>query len=332
MPAVAYRHNLPIENAESLIDVELPVPSPGPHDLLVTVEAVSVNPVDVKVRRGVDPTGDTKVLGFDAAGVVSAVGDEVSLFHVGDEVYYAGSIDRAGTNSAFHLVHENIVGAKPTTLSFAEAAAMPLTAITAWEALFDRLQLTKESRGTMLVVGAAGGVGSMLLQLARQLTSLTLIATASRPESRTWATDLGAHHVIDHRSDLVESVRAIAPDGVDYVFSAYSKGNLEAFSDVLKPYGKIVAIDDPGQVDMGVLKRKSITWLWEFMFTAPLFTPTSRSQHDLLSAVSQLVDAGRIRSTLSTQLTPINAEMLRRAHALVEEGSVIGKIVVSRSK
>lgn len=330
MTAVAYRRNFEIDNPESLIDVELPIPSPGPHDLLVAVEAVSVNPVDVKVRRGVDPVGETKVLGYDAAGVVSAVGSDVTLFQVGDEVYYAGSIDRAGTNSAYHLVHENLVGSKPTTLTFAEAAAMPLTVITAWEALFDRLQLTKESSGTMLVVGAAGGVGSMLLQLARHLTSLTLIATASRPESRTWVTDLGAHHVVDHRSDLVESVRAIAPEGVDYLFSAYSMGNLGVFSDVLKPYGKIVAIDDPGQVDMGALKRKSIAWLWEFMFTAALFTPDGRSQHDLLNAVTELVDAGAIRSTLSTLLSPINAEMLRRAHALVEDGSVIGKVVLSR--
>jgi len=331
MTAVAYRRNLAIDDPESLIDVELPVPSPGPHDLLVAVEAVSVNPVDVKVRSGVDPAGATKVLGYDAAGVVSAVGSDVSRFEVGDEVYYAGSIDRAGTNSAYHLVHENIVGIKPTTLTFAEAAAMPLTAITAWEALFERLQLTNESSGTMLVVGAAGGVGSMMIQLARQLTSLTLIATASRPESRTWVTELGAHHVVDHRSDLVESVRAIAPDGVDYLFSAYSKGNLEVFSEVLKPYGKIVVIDDPGQVDMGALKRKSIAWLWEFMFTAALFTPESRSQHHILNAVTELVDAGVIRSTLSTQLRPINAEMLRRAHGLVEDGSIIGKIVLSRS-
>jgi zinc-binding alcohol dehydrogenase family protein len=296
----------------------------------VSVEAVSVNPVDYKVRRGVDPAGEVKVLGYDAAGVVSAVGSEVSLFSVGDEVYYAGSIDRPGTNSDWHLVNENIVGRKPTTLSFAQAAAMPLTTITAWEALFDRLGLDDTSQGTILVVGAAGGVGSMLIQLARHLTKLTIIATASRPESRAWVSELGAHHVVDHRQGLIESVRGIAADGVDYLFSANSAGNIATFAEVLRPYGKIVAIDDPGQFDVGLLKRKSISWIWEFMFTAALFTPTDRAQHELLNEAARLVDEGVIRTALKVQLGPMNAETLRQAHAMVESGTMIGKVAITR--
>ena len=216
MRAVAYRKSLPISDPASLEDVELPVPTPGPRDLLVRVEAVSVNPVDTKVRKGNDPGGQPKVLGYDAAGVVTAVGGDVTLFDVGDEVYYAGSITRPGTNAQFHVVDERIVGHKPRTLGFAEAAALPLTTITAWETLFDRFRLGADATGTLLVLAAAGGVGSMALQLARALTGLTLVGTASRPESRQWALDLGAHHVVDHH-DLVADVRAVAPDGVNYV-------------------------------------------------------------------------------------------------------------------
>lgn len=216
MPAVGYRHSLPITDPESLVDAEIPVPAPGPHDLVVRVEAVSVNPVDVKVRAGNDPRGEFKTLGFDAAGVVVAVGERVTRFVTGDEVYYAGSIGRPGSNSRFHAVDEHVVGHKPASLTFAEAAALPLTTITAWEALFDRFALTKESTGTLLVLGAAGGVGSMAVQLARELTDLTVVGTASRPESRRWVTELGAHQVVDHR-DLVDAVRAVAPAGVDYL-------------------------------------------------------------------------------------------------------------------
>jgi zinc-binding alcohol dehydrogenase family protein len=331
MQAVAYRHSLPIDDPDSLIDVELAVPTPGPHDLLVAVEAASVNPVDVKVRAGVDPAGEDKVLGYDAAGVVTAVGTEVSLFGIGDEVYYAGSIDRPGTNSAFHLVDEHIVGHKPTMLSFAEAAALPLTTITAWEGLFDRLGLTTDSTGTLLVIGAAGGAGSMVVQLARTLTDLTVIGTASRADSQAWVADLGAHYVVDHFGDLAGNVRAVAPDGVDYVFTPRSAGNIEAFADLLHPHGQIVAIDDPGAVDLMPLKSKSISWHWEFMFTAPLFTPTSSAQHDLLDATAVLVDAGTIRTTLKARLSPITAATLRQAHGLVESGRTIGKVVVARS-
>ncbi|MEV4494193.1 zinc-binding alcohol dehydrogenase family protein [Micromonospora arborensis] len=329
MQVVGYRRNLPIDNPESLVDAEISVPAPGPHDLLVRIEAVSVNPVDVKVRAGVDPGGELKVLGYDAAGTVSAVGPSVTRFRVGDEVYYAGSIARPGTNAQFHLVDEHIVGHKPASLTHAEAAALPLTTITAWETLFDRFALTKDSTGTLLVVGAAGGVGSMIVQLARALTSLTVIGTASRPETRQWVTDLGAHHVVDHHGGLADAVLEVAPDGVDYLFTAFSDGQVEQFARVLRPSGQITAIDDPEGLDLLPLKSKSITWHWEFMFTRPLFLPTDPTQHEILEETARLVDDGTLRTTLTNQLGPINAANLRQAHELIETSATMGKIVLA---
>jgi zinc-binding alcohol dehydrogenase family protein len=329
MRAVGYRKSLPITHPESLVDARVPVPAPGPHDLLVRVEAVSVNPVDTKVRNQVDPGGELKVLGYDAAGVVTATGAEVTRFAVGDEVYYAGSIGRPGTNSELHLVDERIVGHKPASLDFAEAAALPLTAITAWEALFDRFRLGSESTGTLLVMGAAGGVGSMIVQLARVLTGVTVIGTASRPESRAWATGLGAHHVVDHHGDLVADVAAVAPDGVDHVFTPFSAGNVQKFAELLRPGGDITAIDEPEGLDLLPLKAKSLTWHWELMFTRPLFAPEDTAQSELLDTVARMVDDGRLRGTVSEHLRPINAATLRRAHELVEAGSMTGKVVVS---
>src|SRR5882757_4498367 len=281
MRAVGYRKSLPITDPDSLVDAELPVPEPGPRDLLVRVEAVSVNPVDTKVRAGNDPAGELKVLGYDAAGVVVGVGAEVTRFRVGDEVYYAGSIGRPGTNSQFHLVDERITGHKPATLDFAEAAALPLTTITAWETLFEHFGLTKDSTGTLLVLAGAGGVGSMIVQLARQHTSVTVIATASRPESAAWATSPGAHHVVNHRS-LREEVPALAPHGVNYVFSPFSEGNVQTYADLMAVHGQVVAIDEPAGLDTLPLKTKSQTWHWELMFARPLFDPESTAQRDLL--------------------------------------------------
>ncbi|MEV4507366.1 zinc-binding alcohol dehydrogenase family protein [Dactylosporangium sp. NPDC049525] len=310
MPAV-------ISTSRGLKDVELPVPAPGPRDLLVQVRAVSVNPVDYKVRRG----GGDKVLGWDAAGVVTAVGSEVSLFAPGDEVYYAGSIDRPGSNSRLHLVDERIVGRKPRSLGFAAAAALPLTTITAWETLFDRFGLEAGAAGTLLVLGAAGGVGSMVIQLARALTGLTVIGTASRDESRKWVLDLGAHDVVDHH-DL--------PEGVDYIFSPSTAGRIERFAEILRPGGAITAIDEPEGLDLLPLKAKSISFHWELMFTRPLFqTPDMIAQHDLLNRVADLVDAGTVRSTLTTRLSPITAATLTRAHEMVEDGHMVGKVVVA---
>ncbi|MFG1868617.1 zinc-binding alcohol dehydrogenase family protein [Micromonospora arborensis] len=329
MQVVGYRRNLPIDNPESLVDAEIDVPAPGPHDLLVRIEAVSVNPVDVKVRAGSDPGGELKILGYDAAGTVSAVGPGVTRFRVGDEVYYAGSIARPGTNAQFHLVDEHIVGHKPASLTHAEAAALPLTTITAWETLFDRFALTKDSTGTLLVVGAAGGVGSMIVQLARALTSLTVIGTASRPETRQWVTDLGAHHVVDHHGGLADAVLDVAPAGVDYLFTAFSDGQVEEFARVVRPNGQITAIDDPVGLDLLPLKSKSITWHWEFMFTRPLFLPTDPTQHEILEETARLVDDGTLRTTLTNQLGPINAANLRQAHVLIETSATIGKIVLA---
>jgi zinc-binding alcohol dehydrogenase family protein len=329
MRAVGHRESLPITDPRSLVDVEVPVPEPGHHDLLVQVEAVSVNPVDVKVRAGNDPRGQIKILGYDAAGVVTAVGDGVTRFAVGDAVWYAGSIGRPGTNAQYHVVNEHVVGHKPASLSFAQAAALPLTTITAWETLDSfTLDARKRPGGTLLVVGGAGGVGSALIQLARALTDLTVIATASRPESARWVTDLGVHHVADHR-DLAASVLALAPQGVDYVLTAFSAGNIGDFAQLVRPFGHITAIDDPAGLDLLPLKAKSISWHWELMFTRPLFTPNDPAQHELLEQAAQLVDDGRLRTTATTELGPINAATLREAHALVESSATIGKVVIA---
>ena len=325
MRAVGYRKNLPITDPSSLLDLELPVPTPGEHDLLVRVEAVSVNPVDVKVRAGSDPGGEPKILGYDAAGVVVAVGGAVTLFRPGDEVWYAGSIARSGTDAQFHLVDERIVGPKPTSLDFAQAAALPLTTLTAWETLFDRLRLTATSTGTLLVLGAAGGVGSILVQLARRLTDLEVIGTASRTESRQYVLDRGAHRVVDHHDDLA----AALPDGVDYVFSPHSQGMVDTFARIIRPFGAVVAIDEPAGLDLRPLKSKSIAWHWELMFTRALHDPTSTAQHDILREAADLVDKGVLHTTLTERIDGINADNLRRAHAIVERGSAIGKTVLA---
>ena len=327
MHAVGYREPLPIAHPASLVDADVPVPAPGPRDLLVRVMAVSVNPADVKVRAGVRPP-DFRILGYDAAGVVVAVGDEVSLFAVGDEVYYAGQSDRPGSDAGYHLVNENIVGHKPVSLDFGAAAALPLTTITAWEMLFDHFGLTADSEGTILVVGAAGGVGSMVLQLARALTKLTVVGTAARGESARWATDMGAHHVVD-RHDLVASVGAVAPGGVGYVVSPYSRGNIDSYAALLRPLGHVAATDEPEGLDLLPLKAKSVTWHWELMFTRPMLLPADTYQHHLLEATAALVDAGRVRSTVTTRLGPLDAATLREAHRLVESSATVGKVVVT---
>lgn len=335
MKAVAYRHNLPIDNPDSLLDVTLPDPVPTGRDLLVRVEAIAVNPVDTKVRRGVDPKGSDKVLGWDAAGTVVAAGPDARLFRPGDAVYYAGAIDRPGANSALHLVDERLVGRKPATLGFAEAAALPLTSITAWELLFDRLgvRIGKQAdAGSLLVIGGAGGVGSIATQLARRLTGLTVIATASTPESQAWSRDMGAHHVINHREALAPQLQAIVPGGVDYILAlTQTDQHFPAFADIVAPQGKIACIDDPtGPLDIVSLKRKSVSFHWELMFTRSLFqTPDMIAQHRLLDEVADLVDAGLITSTVNRNLGPINAANLREAHALIESGRSVGKIVLS---
>lgn len=327
--AIGYTQNLPATDPKSLIAQEIELPELGPHDLLIAVEAVSVNPVDMKVRLS-SPADGFKVLGFDAAGIVQEVGSAVTLFAPGDEVYYAGSIDRPGTNQRLHLVDERITGRKPATLSFAEAAALPLTTITAWETLFDRLQLTEKSVGTLLVVGATGGVGSIMLALAEiLLPQVTVIATASDDQRAIWARDLGAEHTVNHREDLAAQVLALAPNGVDWLFTAHSEGQLETYAQIVRPFGQVVAIDD-GSRDVSPLKSKSISWHWELMFTRALYqTADMIEQHRLLNQVADLVDQGQLRTTVTSTLTPISAKNLRKAHELIESGRTVGKLVLT---
>jgi NADPH2:quinone reductase len=325
MHAVGYRKNLPISDPCSLLDLEIPVPEPGGHDLVVRVRAVSVNPVDVKVRAGSDPHGEAKILGYDAAGVVERVGSAVTLFRPGDEVWYAGSIARAGTNAELHLIDERIVGPKPASLDFAQAAALPLTTLTAWEALFVKLRLDQDSTGTLLVLGAAGGVGSIAVQLARQLTNVEVIGTASRPQSRQYVLERGAHRVVDHRGDLAGSL----PDGVDYILTPHSGAMVATFARILRPFGAVVAIDEPAGLDITPLKSKSISWHWELMFTRALYDPTSTAQHDILRQAADLVDKGILHTTLTQRIDGIDAANLRHAHATVETGATVGKIVLA---
>jgi NADPH:quinone reductase len=341
MRAVAYRKQLPITESDALLDIELPMPEPQGRDLLVQVEAISVNPVDTKQRRGShmesrgsgDAEPPPKVLGWDAAGTVVATGPEASLFRPGDQVFYAGAIDRPGSNAQFQLVDERIVGPKPKTLGYAEAAAMPLTAITAWEALFDRLDIRRPVPGAanaILIIGGAGGVGSIAVQLVRQLTDVTVIATASRPETAEWAKALGAHHVIDHSKPLAAEVETLGLAAPAFVLSlTHTADHLPEIVQLIAPQGRFALIDDPKTLDVVPFKRKAVSTHWELMFTRSLFrTADMQAQHDLLSEVSRLVDAGMLRTTLNEVLRPISAETLKRAHALVESGRAKGKVVL----
>jgi zinc-binding alcohol dehydrogenase family protein len=334
MKAIAYRASLPIDHANALTDIELPDPVAGGRDILVEVKAISVNPVDTKIRRFVSPAdGQPKVLGWDAAGIVKAVGPDVTLFKPGDEVWYAGDLNRPGTNSELHLVDERIVGHKPRKLDFAKAAALPLTAITAWELLFERLEVSRDKsmRGkSLLVTGAAGGVGSILVQLARQLTGLTVIGTASRPDTAEWVKQLGAHHVIDHSKPLDEEMRRLGLPPVDYIASLnQTDSHFAALAELIAPQGKLALIDDPDAIDVRKLKRKSVSLHWEFMFTRSMFgTSDMQQQHALLNDVAKLVDTGVLVTTLGERFGTINAENLKRAHALVESNRARGKIVL----
>ena len=332
MKAIAYtQHGLPSSDPASLIDIELPDPTPGPRDLLVEVQAVSVNPVDTKVRLGAAVT-EPRVLGWDAAGVVREVGSQVSLFKAGDSVYYAGAINRPGSNSQLQLVDERIVGHKPRSLDNASAAALPLTAITAWELLFDRLGVAQGGGegDSLLIIGAAGGVGSILTQLARRLTKLTVIGTASRADTREWVSGLGAHHVIDHSKPLVEQLEAIGVGQVSHVASlTHTDSHFAQLIEALRPQGKLALIDDPKTLDVMPMKRKALSLHWELMFTRSLFeTPDMIRQHELLESVAKLVDDGELVTTLGEHFGVINAQNLRRAHAFIESGKAKGKVVL----
>lgn len=335
MRAVAYQVPQAIEAETSLVDIDLPRPEPTGRDILVEVKAISVNPVDTKIRRGAKPeAGQWKVLGWDAAGIVSAVGPQATLFKPGDEVFYAGAINRSGTNAEFHLVDERIVGRKPGSLDFSAAAALPLTSITAWEMLFDRLNVTRPVAGAanaIVIIGGAGGVGSIAIQIARALTDLTVIATASRPETVEWVKSLGAHHVVDHRQPIAAQIEALGIGQPGFVFSTTNTDDhIGEVVELIAPQGRFGLIDDPKVLDALPLKRKSISLHWELMFTRSLFaTADIEKQNALLNRVSELVDAGKIKSTLNEDFGTINALNLKRAHALIESGKAKGKIVLT---
>lgn len=335
MRAIGFQTPQPITSDEALVDLDLPMPEASGHDLLVEIKAVSVNPVDTKVRRNHTPAaGEARILGYDAAGVVKAVGSDVTLFKPGDEVYYAGAIGRPGTNAEFHLVDERIVGIKPKSLSFAEAAALPLTAITAYEALFDRLKVADPVLGAeraILITGGAGGVGSIAIQLAKTLTDLKVIATASRPETADWAKSLGADHVIDHSKPLAEEYAKLGIGAPAFIFSVtHSSQHRLAMAEIIAPMGRICLIDDfPEGFDILAFKMKVVSLHWEFMFSRPMFqTPDMIEQHKLLTHVAELIDSGKIRTTLDTVMGPITAENLRKAHAIIESNRARGKIVL----
>ncbi|CAN5319873.1 zinc-binding alcohol dehydrogenase family protein [soil metagenome] len=334
MRAIAYTQAGPIDRADALIDREMPDPAATGRDLLVEVRAVSVNPVDTKIRSSVEKTGPGwRVQGFDAAGVVRAAGPDATLFQPGDAVFYAGSLIRPGTDAELHLVDERIVGAKPGTLDWGQAAALPLTAVTAWEALFDRLDVARPVPGVpriVLVIGGAGGVGSIAVQLARQLTDLTIIATASRPETQAWVLEMGAHHVIDHSRPIAPQVAALGIGAPSFIFSTTQTGqHLADCAEAIAPQGRFALIDDPASFDLTLFKRKSVSVHWEYMFTRSTFgTADMAAQGRILGEVAALVDAGKLRSTLNNRLSPINAANLIRAHAMIESGTTRGKIIL----
>ncbi|USP40102.1 zinc-binding alcohol dehydrogenase family protein [Acinetobacter sp. XS-4] len=333
MKAVAYQKAGPITSPEALVDIELDTPVAEGHDLLVRVQAISVNPVDTKIRNSVSPENNQwKTLGWDAVGIVESIGDQVSQFKVGDTVWYAGALNRQGSNSELQLVDERIVGHKPKTLEATEAAALPLTAITAWEMLFDRLQVPKVAaeNTSILVIGGAGGVGSITIQLLKQLTKLTIITTASRAETKEWVKQLGADYVLDHSQPLAPQIKQLGLNAPLYVFSTtQTNQHLSDIVELIAPQGHFGLIDDPAQLDIKPFKSKSVSVHWEFMFTRSMFqTEDMEKQNEILNEVSKLVNEGKIKTTVTEVISPINAQNLKLAHQQIESGTTKGKIVL----
>lgn len=332
MKAVGFNTPLPIHHPDALLDINLPDPILDPLDILVTVEAVSVNPADVKIRQNHQPTtGSHRILGFDAAGTVVALGNEVTNFTVGDKVYYAGAINRMGANAQYQAVDSRIVAKMPDDLRFDEAAALPLTTLTAWEVLFDRLDVNKPVAGgkrILLVIGGAGGVGSIAIQLAKTLTDLTVVATASRPESVTWCKQMGADFVINHHDlqDEYDHLDLISPE---FIFSTNnSEHNLKTIATLILPQGRLALIDDPQSFDINPFKGKSVSVHWEFMFTRSMYqTADIAEQGKILTQTAKLITQGKVKSTLARTIHGLNADSLKQAHALVERGDIIGKVV-----
>lgn len=336
MKAVGFIEPGAVDRPDALLDFELEKPIAYGHDLLVEVEAISVNPVDTKIRkRGNSAVGEPQILGWDAAGTVIGVGTQVRNFNIGDRVYYAGTLNRPGTNCEFHLVDERIVGRMPTSITAAAAAAMPLTTLTAYEMLFERLDINKPVPGgsdTLLVIGGAGGVGSIAIQLARCLSDVTIIATASRPETKAWAKELGADYVIDHSKELAPQMLELGFRSVDFVYSTtHSQMYAEEVVSMMTPQGRYGLIDGPDVFDVVPFKSKAISIHWEFMFTRPMFeTADMQRQGEILNEVASLIDAGTIKSTITNNLGRINAVNLLEAHRLIESGSTRGKIVLAK--
>lgn len=336
MKAVGYYKSLSIEDPESLIDVEVAMPVIGPNDLLVEVKAVSVNPIDYKTRlsSGSFSEDAPRILGFDAAGIVTQLGSNASGFKVGDAVFYAGAINRQGSNAQYQAIDHRLVALKPKNLDFAGAAAIPLTALTAFEMLFDRLGIDQgvhNGKNTFLMVGAAGGVGSMALQLARLKTDALVIATASRPQSHDWALKMGADHVIDYKKPFMEQLEELGLSHVDFIFStANSEGYQPQYAQIIGPQGRIGLIDGPKSFDIVPFKGKSVSLHWESMFTRSLFeTDDIGRQGEILTQIAQLIDDGALTPTATDSMSPINAENLREAHRLMESGQHIGKLTLS---
>jgi len=332
MKVIAYQKCLPIEELKSLIDTELETPVAQGRDLLVAVQAISVNPVDTKIRQRITPPNDgLAVLGWDAAGTVIATGEAVQKFQVGDAVWYAGALDRPGCNAEHHLVDERIVAKKPQSLDWEAAAALPLTTLTAWELLFDRLALHANNSDCLLVIGAAGGVGSILIQLAKARTQMTVIATASRPESQQWTRQMGADHCIDHHQPLAPQLQDLGIASIPYIASLTATGeHQQAIADIIAPQGHLGLIDDPSSFDIRLFKQKSVSIHWEFMYTRSLFqTADMQRQQQILKQTAEMIDNGQLTSTQHRSLGCINAANLRHAHAVLESGQSLGKIVLS---
>lgn len=335
MKAIGFKTSLPIENPESFIEFEAVKPIPGPHDLLVKIDAISVNPVDFKIRQSSakDTVLETpKIIGWDAVGIVQAVGQDVTLFEVGDPVYYAGDITKQGSNAEYQIIDERIVGRKPKALSIEEAAVIPLTALTAWEILFDRIRISadKDKGKSILIIGGAGGVGSIAIQLAKKIAGLTVIATASRPETIAWCKQQGADFVVDHK-DLVSSVREAGFEYVDFILDFVdTNAYWDIMVELIKPQGHIASITGSSDtLALNKLKSKSVSFSWEFMYTRSMYqTEDMIEQHNILNIVADLLDDGILKTTLNTTLNGLTAENLKKAHELLESGKTIGKIAI----
>ncbi len=335
MKAIGFKTSLPISETDSFIAFETEVPTATGRNILVKINAISVNPVDYKVRQNSakDKVLNTpKIIGWDAAGVVTEVGDDVTLFKKGDAVYYAGDITKSGCNAEYQLVDERIVGRKPTSLSFAAAAAMPLTALTAWEILFDRMRINEKDKGkSILIIGGAGGVGSIAIQIAKKVAGLKVIATASRPESVEWCKKQGADVVVNHK-DIVNEVRNAGFQQVDFIVDFVDVNQYwNVFAELIKPQGSIGSISDPQEpVNLRLLKSKSVSFHWELMFTRSMFqTDDLSEQHTILNKVADLLDNGTLTSTLNTTIDGFTAANLKEAHQLLESGKTIGKVVIN---